>query len=75
MPSEKRATAMGFFQSIYGLGMFIGPVVMGILGDAAGLPLSFVCLGVIGLGSAVFAYFAVNRRARGKSSGTVGVGS
>ncbi|MDF2523408.1 MAG: major facilitator superfamily 1, partial [Clostridiales bacterium] len=28
---EKRATAMGFFQAIYSLGMFLGPLVTGVL--------------------------------------------
>ncbi|UUZ86806.1 MFS transporter [Paenibacillus sp. P26] len=29
MDNDKRATAMGFYQAIYGLGMFMGPLVMG----------------------------------------------
>jgi len=29
--SEKRGAAMGFFQSIYALGMFIGPLITGWL--------------------------------------------
>ena len=61
MPLNKRATAMGFFQSIYGLGMFAGPVIMGILGDIAGLSQSFVILGTAGLAAAVYAYFVINR--------------
>jgi len=28
---EKRSTALGFFQSVYGLGMALGPIVMGAL--------------------------------------------
>ncbi|HEX6971763.1 MAG TPA: MFS transporter, partial [Limnochordia bacterium] len=31
------STAMGFFQSIYSLGMFLGPVASGLLGDLWGL--------------------------------------
>ena len=33
--SEKRGAAMGFFQSIYALGMFIGPLITGWLTQAA----------------------------------------
>ena len=49
MPADKRATAMGFFQAIYGLGMFIGPVLMGIIGDYFSLNEGFIVLGVLGL--------------------------
>ena len=34
---NKRATAMGFFQAIYGIGMFVGPVVVGFSSDGNGL--------------------------------------
>ncbi len=50
--ADKRATAMGFFQAIYGLGMFTGPVLVGLAGDAAGLRLGFWVAGIIGLFSA-----------------------
>ena len=46
---EYRATAMGFYQSIYALGMTLGPVVMGMIGDALGLRLGFSLLGVLGM--------------------------
>lgn len=44
----KRATAMGFFQAIYGLGMFTGPAVSGVIGEAWGLSAAFVVTGLIG---------------------------
>ena len=46
---EKRATAMGFFQAIYALGMFGGPVVVGIIGDISGLTGGFLATGLTGL--------------------------
>lgn len=49
MPQEKRATAMGFFQSIYGLGMFIGPIMVGFISDFAGLDWGFWITGIIGI--------------------------
>ncbi|QZY55638.1 MFS transporter [Crassaminicella profunda] len=49
---SKRATAMGFFQAIYGFGMFLGPFFTGILSDFSGLKFSFYFLGFLGLLSA-----------------------
>lgn len=45
---EKRATAMGFFQAVYGLGMFLGPVLVGLFGESIGLNHSFLAIGGIG---------------------------
>jgi MFS family permease len=45
---EKRATAMGFFQAVYGLGMFLGPVLVGFFGESIGLNRSFLAIGGIG---------------------------
>ncbi|MGQ9629235.1 MAG: MFS transporter [bacterium] len=42
---EERATAMGFFQAIYALGMFVGPAVSGSLGDHLGLAGVFLSTG------------------------------
>ena len=50
-----KATAMGVFQSLYALGMFAGPVVVGMAADAAGLGAGFwLCAvaGLLGLGLA-----------------------
>ncbi len=30
-PTERKSTAMGLFQALYGIGMTIGPVLMGYL--------------------------------------------
>jgi MFS family permease len=46
---NKRSTAMGFFQAIYGIGMFIGPVMVGFIGDNLGLTFGFLIAGFIGL--------------------------
>ena len=47
--SEKRATAMGFFQAVYGLGMFLGPFTMGWFSHTFGLNPSFIMISTIGL--------------------------
>jgi len=49
---DRRSTAMGIFQAIYGLGMFGGPVVAGILSDRFGLAMGFWVAGIIGMAGA-----------------------
>ncbi len=43
---SKRATAMGFFQAVYAIGMFSGPWLSGMLADAIGLSGMFGITGV-----------------------------
>ena len=57
---EKRATAMGIFQAVYGVGMVAGPVVSGIISDLSELRLSFVVVGIIALIASVVS--ALTRR-------------
>lgn len=45
---EKKATAMGFFQSIYALGMTFGPAISGFAGDFLGMSGIFLSAGAIG---------------------------
>lgn len=47
VPEERRGTAMGFFQSLYSLGMFGGPVIGGLLGGALGLSAIFAGAGLL----------------------------
>jgi predicted MFS family arabinose efflux permease len=61
---DRRATAMGFFQSIYGLGMFLGPVLMGLLGDLFSLAQGFVILGVLGCVTAFLAHLTIRDNPR-----------
>jgi MFS family permease len=53
--SSRRSTAMGFYQAIYGLGMFVGPLVMGIIGDWLTLKQGFILLGILGCITALLA--------------------
>lgn len=66
--SNKRATAMGFFQAIYGLGMFMGPVIMGLLGDAFNLAQGFIVLGSLGCLTALLSQWTVRNSARDTAS-------
>lgn len=47
--SDKRATAMGVYQSVYGLGMFMGPTVEGALSDGIGIRWGFITIGIVAL--------------------------
>ncbi|MFP4200352.1 MAG: MFS transporter [Clostridia bacterium] len=55
VPDGRRASAMGFFQAIYGLGMFAGPVFVGAVSDALQLSWGFWLVGAIGLLAAIYA--------------------
>jgi MFS family permease len=46
MAPGAKATAMGVFQSLYALGMFAGPVVVGVMADTAGLGAGFWLCGL-----------------------------
>ena len=62
--ADRRATAMGFFQSIYGLGMFFGQGVVGILGDALNLSKAFILIGVVGCLTAITAMSLIKSHKR-----------
>lgn len=59
---EKSATAMGFFQATYSLGMTAGPLLTGIIADAAGLAGGFWLMAALGLAAAAAAYAGVSGR-------------
>lgn len=47
VPGEQRSTAMGFFQSVYALGIMAGPSIMGSLIDWFSITPAFSVIGVI----------------------------
>ncbi len=57
---DKRATAMGFFQAIYSLGMFIGPIIVGIISDLLGLSWGFWITGCIGIVGSLLSFILIN---------------
>ncbi|MCZ8512266.1 MFS transporter [Paenibacillus filicis] len=61
MDNDKRATAMGFYQAIYGLGMFLGPLVMGAAGDGFSLQQGFILVGLLGCVTALLAQWMLRR--------------
>jgi len=54
-PDEKRSTAMGIFQAIYGVGMCGGPVLAGVLSSSFGLAWGFWVTGATGFIGAALA--------------------
>ncbi len=49
---EKRGAAMGFYQSVYGAGMFLGPVLAGSIVKATGYRANFFAMsGILALGA------------------------
>jgi MFS transporter, DHA1 family, multidrug resistance protein len=46
---DKRATAMGTYQAIYAIGMFVGPYLAGMLNSAMGIHAGFYFAGVLGI--------------------------
>ncbi|QYR21424.1 MFS transporter [Paenibacillus sp. sptzw28] len=61
METGRRATAMGFYQAIYGLGMFIGPLFMGLAGDLLTLKEGFVLVGMLGCITALLSHVLLYR--------------
>jgi MFS family permease len=46
-PMEQQGTAMGFFQSLYAVGMSLGPIISGVVGERLGLPSVFILSGIL----------------------------
>jgi MFS family permease len=49
LPDRERATAMGFFQAVYAIGMFAGPATAGLIGGWTGYPGIFLSSGAVAL--------------------------
>jgi predicted MFS family arabinose efflux permease len=66
MPQEEKATAMGFFQAVYAIGMFSGPAAGGFIGDAFGLSGVFFCAGIVYLIATVLSASMLPKRIEDK---------
>jgi MFS family permease len=59
IPREQQATAMGFFQSLYAVGMSLGPILSGVFAQEIGLTSVFILNGTMALIGAVFSFIKV----------------
>jgi MFS family permease len=59
VPQHERATAMGVYQAVYSVGMFLGPLFSGVVGERAGLPAVFVSTGALSLVAGLVALFSL----------------
>ncbi|MEW9670135.1 MFS transporter [Ammoniphilus sp. 3BR4] len=57
IPQEKRATAMGVYQALYAIGMFVGPFLAGLLNSILGIEAGFYFTGALGLIATAFIVF------------------
>jgi MFS family permease len=62
VPAEDKATAMGFYQAVYAIGMFLGPATGGFIGDAFGLKGVFFCASIIYVAASVMSAFMLPGR-------------
>lgn len=63
--SPRRATAMGFYQATYSLGMFGGPFIVGALGHFIGLSGGFLAVACLGGSAAMLAGYWMRVRGNG----------
>ncbi|MBE82604.1 MAG: hypothetical protein CME21_08555 [Gemmatimonadetes bacterium] len=56
IPDRDKATAMGFFQAVYSIGMFLGPVVSGQIGGMFGYTALFTSSALVAAASVVAAF-------------------
>ena len=64
---EQQATAMGFFQSLYAVGMSLGPIVSGFIAQQWGLSSVFILNGLLCFSGAFFSFIKIPS-ASGKES-------
>ena len=56
---EQRATAMGFYQAVYSVGMLVGPLMSGFLADSLGLASVFYLCALLSLVMGGMAYLRI----------------
>ena len=60
---EKRSTAMGFYQAVYGIGMSLGPVAVGSIVSSSGYEAAYFAVATM-MGVTAVAAWALLRRFR-----------
>ncbi|WP_078414862.1 MFS transporter [Priestia abyssalis] len=59
IPEIKQSTRMGLFQSLYSAGMFLGPVLIGIIIEAFSRTTGFLIIGALSIMSAIIIKFSI----------------
>ncbi len=67
MPQEEKASAMGFFQAVYAIGMCLGPATGGFIKDMFGIRSVFLCAGTVYLIAGVMGIFTLPKRVKNDS--------
>jgi len=62
IPPAQRSVGMGFFQATYGIGMTLGPIVMGVMIDHLGFRIAFFAMAGLSLISALLAHLLMKPR-------------
>ena len=60
IPQRLRGVGMGFYQAVYGIGMTLGPILMGVTIDAQGLDNAFRIMAVISMLSGLLSWKLMN---------------
>lgn len=60
IPQHLRAVAMGVYQAVYGIGITLGPILMGLMIDASSLTAAFQAMALFALVSAFLAWRLLN---------------
>jgi len=58
---SRRSAAMGFYQSFYALGMFLGPIVIGVLVDQSNLEFGFYASAIFALVGFILTYLLLGK--------------
>lgn len=56
IPKEKKGTAMGFFQAVYGIGMVLGPTVVGLITRYGNIKAGYLMVLMICIFAGLFTY-------------------
>ena len=56
IPQRLRGVGMGFYQAVYGIGMTLGPILMGLVIDWRGLNQAFMLMAIVALLSTFLAF-------------------
>ena len=62
VPTGQRGTATGIYQSLYGIGIFVGPVLVGSIMKAASFDAAYWVLAALGAASALFCWAFIPKK-------------